>query len=94
MPVYLVTAPTNPPTEKLVEAANHMGARNHVAKQIITAAVAKQADLFRVAKAGGDIETAGAEAPAVADEQPPASDTPPKDDPPEDTRKRKAAAGE
>jgi hypothetical protein len=66
MPVYLVTAPTEPPTEKLVEAANTASARNHVARHIVTAKVAKQADLFRVAKAGGDIETAGAE-PAAAE---------------------------
>jgi len=59
MPVYLVTADTEPKTEKLVEAANAASARNHVGRQIITAKVAKQADLFRVAKAGGDIETAG-----------------------------------
>ena len=56
MPVYLVTVPTNPPTEKLVNAANTASARGHVARQVITVAVAKQADLFRIAKAGGDIE--------------------------------------
>jgi hypothetical protein len=61
MPVYLVTVPTEPPTEKLVEAANTASARNHVARQMITATVAKQPDLFRIAKAGGDIETAGQE---------------------------------
>lgn len=57
MAVYLVKSPDG--AERLVEAANRASARNHVAKAVLDVAVAKQADLFRVAKAGGDIETAG-----------------------------------
>jgi hypothetical protein len=68
MPIYLVKAPTQPPTEKLVDAANAASARNHVARQLVTSTVAKQADLFRVAKAGGDVEKAGDE-PAAAEPQ-------------------------
>lgn len=57
MAVYLVKDPTG--KERLVDAANRASARNHVAKTVLDVAVAKQADLFRVAKAGGDIEAAG-----------------------------------
>ncbi len=68
MPVYLVTAPTEPPTEKLVDAPNLASARNYVARQLLTVAVAKGPDLFRIAKAGGDMETAGPTAePAEAE---------------------------
>jgi hypothetical protein len=63
MAVYLVKTPDG--KERLVEAANRASARNHVARSALDVAVASQADLFRVAKAGGDIETAGAETPAA-----------------------------
>lgn len=59
MPVYIVTAPTSPPTEKLVDAPNMASARRHVANQLITATVAKGSDMFRIDKAGGELETAG-----------------------------------
>jgi hypothetical protein len=59
MAVYLVKQPDD--KERLVEAANKASARNHAARTCMTVMVAKQADLFRVAKAGGEIETAGEE---------------------------------
>lgn len=69
MAVYLVKTPDG--KERLVEAANRASARNHVAKSALEVAVAKQADLFRVAKAGGEIETAGevVAEPAAAEPQ-------------------------
>jgi hypothetical protein len=60
MAVYLVKVPDG--SERLVEAANKASARNHVARSCLDIAVAKQADLFRVAKANGEIETAGEDA--------------------------------
>jgi hypothetical protein len=68
MAVYLVKVPDG--SERLVEAANQAQARNHVARSCLDVAVAKGADLFRVAKAGGDIETAGAEAAAEPGAEP------------------------
>lgn len=87
MAVYLVKDSGG--TERLVDAANKASARNHVARDTITVEVAKQRDLFRVAQAGGDIETAGEEvtvdlqgdgedgddASAGTDELPPADET-------------------
>lgn len=66
MAIYLVKVPDG--TERLVEGANRASARNHVANDVLQVSVAKQADLFRVAKAGGDVETAGEETPAAADD--------------------------
>lgn len=59
MPVYIVTAPTQPPTERLVDAPNAASARNHVARQLLSVTVAKGPDLFRIAKAGGEMDTVG-----------------------------------
>jgi hypothetical protein len=67
MAVYLVKQPDG--KERLIDAANKASARNHAARTCIDVAVAKQADLFRVAKAGGEIETAGEE-PAGEPEAP------------------------
>lgn len=74
MATYLVTTPDG--KERLVEAANQAGARNHVSRDSITVAVAKPADLFRVAKAGGEIEQAGeaASEPEAEREQLPAGE--------------------
>lgn len=72
MAVYLVKSPDG--KERLVDAANRASARNHVAKSVLDVAVAKQADLFRVAKAGGDIETAGEVVAEGGDEQQPQGD--------------------
>lgn len=85
MAVYLVVQPDG--KETLVDAANTASARNHVARQCLQVSVAKQADLFRVAKAGGEIATAGevtaepqAEPPADGEAgKPPAGDEPPAD---------------
>jgi len=62
MPVYIVTAPTEPKTERLVEAPNAASARNHVARQLLAVNVARGPDLFRIAKEGGDLEQVGASA--------------------------------
>lgn len=43
-------------TESLIEAGNINAARNHVAKKTITIGLASQADLFRLAKDGAEIE--------------------------------------
>jgi hypothetical protein len=67
MATYLVTTPDG--KERLVEAANQAGARNHVSRDSIQVKVASPADLFRIAKAGGDIEQAG-ESPAAQPEPP------------------------
>ena len=58
MGIYLVTADGN---ERLIDAPNKASARNFVAKDTVAVAVAKQADLFRIAKAGGDVETVTAD---------------------------------
>lgn len=62
MPIYLVKPKEGEGAERLVEAPNKASARNHVAKDTIAVEVAKQSDLFRVAKAGGDVEQAVADA--------------------------------
>lgn len=62
MPVYIVEV-TGTDTKKLVDAPNQASARGHVARQVITTKVATGAELFAIAKAGGDIETVGAEEP-------------------------------
>lgn len=71
MPVYLASYETKDGAkERLVEANDSRVARSFVAKEIIEVKLAAQADLFRVAKAGGDIEVAKetpAEAPSGED---------------------------
>lgn len=64
MPVYLVsTGADDAKVERLVDAANKAQARNHVARETVTVGLAKQAELFRLAKAGKDIEQATPDAP-------------------------------
>lgn len=66
MPLYLMKhLGSDGERERLVEASNIQTARNHVAAGIIQGEIAKPADLFRLAKAGVELEKAGA---AVAPE--------------------------
>jgi hypothetical protein len=59
MAIYLVTGPDG--KERLVDASTQAGARSHAARKDYKVTVASQADLFRIAKAGGDVEAAGAD---------------------------------
>jgi len=59
MPLYIVsTGEGEAKKERLVEANNSPVARNFVARETVTVALATQHDLFRLAKAGVDIEVA------------------------------------
>lgn len=58
MPLYLVaTGEGEAKKERLIDANNINAARNHAAKDTIKVERAGQADLFRLAKAGVDVET-------------------------------------
>lgn len=84
MPIYLMEHELGgEKKERLVEASSIAVARNHVARDMIRGGIAKHADLFRLAKAGVELEQAGAaEAPessaAPAQEEPPAEGEEPK----------------
>jgi len=72
MAIYLVTTRVGDSfKERLVQAATRAGARNHVAKDMVDVAVASQATLFRIAKAGGALEEADADTPQSEPEPPP-----------------------
>ncbi len=67
MTVYRIEVPNGgEATERLVEAPNQASARNHVARSLFKVEPAKSADLFRLAKAGIELETAGASADGPA----------------------------
>lgn len=64
MPTYLAThrGSDGKQVETLVEAGDRRGALGHIARKTIAVRKATNADLFRVAKAGGEIEVANSEA--------------------------------
>lgn len=59
MPLYLAKLGQGENLQEfLVEASNKQVAQNHVARKVIEVEKASQADLFRLAKAGAEIEVA------------------------------------
>lgn len=58
MPLYIVKAGEK---ERLIEARNKSAARNFAARDLITIDKASNADCFRLAKAGVEVEVANEE---------------------------------
>lgn len=83
MPLYIVSSGEgDQKKERLVEANNKASARNFVARDQYAVEVAGQAELFRLAKSGVDIEVATGQAETVeeAEKAPGKAPPPAKDD--------------
>jgi hypothetical protein len=66
MPLYVTTiGEGEAKAERLVEANNKAVARNFAARGLVKVEIASQADLFRLAKAGKEVEVA-TDAPEIA----------------------------
>lgn len=60
--ILYVATNTETGAEKLVEAYNQAGVRNHVARQLIKVRVAKATEAARMVKEGIEVEIAGEDA--------------------------------